>query len=371
MMSDELEQEARLQDNAELCPIDDLHILVTDEDINGENILAMSDFFSGYISHLANEIRSNGTIEMMSEIPIANIGIIADVLNQADILMQGTTQLIPDFDSLPSDIKRGLKSGEFTIGESRMVDGNLRSVIVDKTGTRVKDVTLKRVSVNSGMLETTRSIGTQLQMRQIYSKLDAIHQMQTFQIARDRDRDFKVPFLSARYHILKAQMCTTKSERNSHLEKAMELLLTAENNLYTDITTSTKMLVKLTRFPIFRKQKSINDGIGYISEDIQTVTKLVGLRMQLLDYLGDADGVRIEMGRYHKAMSDFFDQPLPTRSYSAAALIHMNYPYTSENTNCWYELSTEMSSQLKAIEARSENQVYLVSLEDDGNGKEQ
>lgn len=369
-MSDELEQTAYSEDNAELCPIDELHILVTDEDINGENILAMSDFFSGYISHLATEVRSNGTIEVMSEIPIANIGILADVLNQADILMQGTTQLIPDFDSLPSDIKKGLKSGEFSIGESRMVDGNLRSVIVDKTGTRVKDVTLKRVSVNSGMFETTRSIGTQLQMRQIYSKLDAIHQMQTFQIARDRDRDFKVPFLNARYHILKAQKCTTKAERDSHLETAAEYLLKAESNLYTDITTSTNMLVKHTRIPIFRKKQAINDGIGYISEDLQTVTKLVGLRMQLLDHLGDTDGARIEMDRYHRAMSDFFAQPLPNRGYSAAALIHMNYPYTAENTNCWYQLSTEMTSQLRAIEAQSENQVFLVSLEDDDNGEE-
>lgn len=369
-MSDELEQEARSEDNAELCPIDELHILVTDEDINGENILAMSDFFSGYISHLATEVRSNGTVEMMSEIPIANIGIIADVLSQADILMQGTTQLIPDFDILPNDIKKGLKTGEFTIGESRMVDGNLRSVIVDKTGTRVKDVTLKSVSVDSEMLETTRSIGTQLQMRQIYSKLDSIHQMQEFQIARDRDRDFKVPFLDARYHILQAQMCNRKSEREAHIKKATELLLTAENNLYTDITTSTKMIVKQTRFPIFRKQKEINAQIGYISEDLQTVTKLVGLRMQLLDYLGDVNGVKIEMDRYHRAMSDFFTQPLPNKSYSAADLIHMNYPYNSENTNCWYSLSIEMSSQLNAIEAHTENSVYLVSLEEDEDGEE-
>ncbi len=370
-MRDEFEQEVCTNDNAELCPIDELHILVTDEDINGENILAMSDFFSRYISHLVTEVRSSGTVEMMSEIPIANIGIIADVLNQADILMKGTTQLIPDFDSLPNDIKKGLKTGEFTIGESKMVDGNLRSVIVDKTGTRVKDVTLKRISVNSGMLETTRSIGTQLQMRQIYSKLETIHQMQAFQIARDRDRDFKVPFLNARYHILKAQLCTTKVERDSHLEKATDYLLTAENNLYTDITTSTKMLVKLTRFPVFRKRKSINDGIGYISEDLQTVTKLVGLRMQLLDCLGDTDGVRIEMDRYHRAMSDFFVQPLPNRGYSAAALIHMNYPYTLDNTDCWYKLSTEMSAQLNAIKAQSDNQVFLVSLEDEENGEEQ
>lgn len=39
-----------------------------------------------------------------------------------------------------------------------------------------------------------RSIGNQLQMRQIYAKLSDIEEFQTYQIERDRDRDIIVPF---------------------------------------------------------------------------------------------------------------------------------------------------------------------------------
>lgn len=60
------------------------------------------------------------------------------------------------------------------IGESRQVDGNLRAVIVDEAGTRVKDVTLKEVQINPGTMEALRSITNQLQMRQIYAKHDTI-----------------------------------------------------------------------------------------------------------------------------------------------------------------------------------------------------
>ena len=92
----------------------------------------------------------------------------------------------------------------YKIGGSRQVDGDLRAVIVDETCSRVKDITLKEVRINLGTMEASYSITNQLQMRQIYAKLDTIQEMQDFQFARDRDRDMKVPFLDARFYILKA-----------------------------------------------------------------------------------------------------------------------------------------------------------------------
>lgn len=49
-----------------------------------------------------------------------------------------------------------------------------------------------------------RSIGNQIQMRQIYEKLSEIQELQTYQIQRDRDRDIIVPFLDARDLVLEA-----------------------------------------------------------------------------------------------------------------------------------------------------------------------
>ena len=349
---------------------DEVHILVTEEDKTGEDILAMSDFFGGYVRQLTDAIRTNAVTTYVSNIPFANIGIIGEVVQRAEVISQGNTQLLPDFDSLPKDIREKLENGIYKIGESRQIDGNLRAVIVDETGTRVKDVTLKEVNINQGTLEASRSITNQLQMKQIYAKLDTIQEMQSFQITRDRDRDIKVPFLDARYYILKAQSgnCTDK-EREEYLKKAADKLLSAVNSVYTDLTTSTEHMLKLTRFPIFQRKDQIRVYIGFLSEDIQVVTKLVGLRMQVLDYLGDTDGAQIEMSRYQRVMADFFSKALPNRGYSAATLIHLNYPYNLENRDCWYQLSKDLKPILEAKQDDGKEHMFLVSVEDKDGGE--
>ena len=90
--------------------------------------------------------------------------------------------------------------------------------------------------------------------------------------------------------------------------------------------------------------------------------------MQVLDYLGDTDGAQIEMSRYQRVMSDSFTKSLPNRGYSAAALIHLNYPYTAENRNCWYQLSEELRPALGVNQEKEH--IYLVSLEEDNDGRD-
>lgn len=354
-----------------IIPRNEVHILVTDEDKTGEDILAMSDFFGGYVQQLTDVIRTNAVTTYVPSIPVADIGIIGEVVQKAEVISQGATQLLPDFDSLPKNIRQKLKDGIYKVGESKQVDGNLRAVIVDETGTRVKDVTLKEVNISPGTLEASRSITNQLQMRQIYAKLDAIQEMQSFQIARDRDRDIKVPFLDARCYILKAQgkNCTDE-DREENLKKAADKLLTAVNSVYTDLTTSTEHMLKLTRFPIFQRKDQIRGYIGFLSEDLQVVTKFVGLRMQVLDYLGDTDGEKNEMSHYQRVMTDFFTKALPNRGYSAADLIHLNYPYNAENRDCWYQLSEDLKLALESKQDKEKEHIYLVSVEEDEDGGE-
>lgn len=348
-----------------IIPQNEVHILVTEEDKTGEDILAMSDFFGGYVQQLTDAIRTNAITTYVPNIPVADIGIIGEVIQRAEVISRGTTQLLPDFDSLPKDIHQKLKEGIYKVGESKQVDGNLRAVIVDETGTRVKDVTLKEVNINPGTSEASRSITNQLQMRQIYAKLDAIQEMQSFQIARDRDRDIKVPFLDSRYYILKAQgeNCTDK-EREEYLKKAADKLLSAVNSVYADLTTSTEHMLKLTRFPIFQRKDQIRSYIGFLSEDLQVVTKFVGLRMQVLDYLGDIDGAQIEMSRYQRVMTDFFTKGIPNRGYSSADLIHLHYPYNAGNRDCWYQLSENLKPALEANQDKEKEHIYLVSVEE-------
>lgn len=65
-----------------------------------------------------------------------------------------------------------------------------------------------------------RSIGNQLQMRQIYAKLSDIEEFQTYQIERDRDRDIIVPFLDARSLVLEAATKESETERVQMLKEA-------------------------------------------------------------------------------------------------------------------------------------------------------
>lgn len=357
--------------SASIIPRDEVHILVTEADKTGQDILAMSDFFGGYVQQLADSIRVNAVNTFVPDIPIADLGLIGEVVQRAEVISQGTTQLLPDFEHLPKDIRQKLKDGVYKIGESKQVDGNMRAVIVDETGTRVKDVMLKEVNMNPGTLEASRSIANQLQMRQIYMKLESIQDMQYFQIARDRDRDIKVPVLDARYYILKAQSdnCTDE-ERKEYLEKASDKLLSARNSLYSDMETSNNHLMKWTSLPILQPGFIKKSYIGYLTEDIQIVTKVVGLRMQVLDYLGDTAGAQIEMNQYKSVMRDFFTKELPGRGYSAAEMIHLNYPYTVENRDCWLQLSQDLQPALRLNQPEESEHIYLVSIEEEENGGE-
>lgn len=53
--------------------------------------------------------------------------------------------IIYKFDILPVDIKTKLKKGIYTIGNPRQADGNLRAVVLDENGVRIKDISLKKV----------------------------------------------------------------------------------------------------------------------------------------------------------------------------------------------------------------------------------
>ena len=89
--------------------------------------------------------------------------------------------------------------------------------------------------------------------------------------------------------------------------------------------------------------------------------------MQVLDYLGDTDGAQIEMRQYQSVMSDFFSKALPGRGYSAASLIHLNYPYTEENRDCWFQLSQDLQPALRLSQPEEKEHIYLVSIEEEEN----
>lgn len=349
-----------------------LVIFKTEADIYGTNIAEMSNFFDGYIQEMSVAIRESNGLQTVLDMPIADLGILGDVINQAGVIMQGNVMLLPDFDNLPSDIRTNLKKGIYTVGESKQVDGNLRAVILDENGVRIKDITLKKVLHNPGNIEAIRSIGNQMQMRQIYAKLSDIEDFQTYQIERDRDRDIIVPFLDARALVLES---ATKdpNERIRMLREADGKLRSALNSVYRDIETTAKSLVKKVDRPFGLFNKQANSYMSYVADDLQIATKYVGVRMQLLEYLGDQGTAQSVLKLYNHTLLDFINKPITRKGLSVANVMQDYFPYNKDNMDGWYRFSNELApvlkSSLKQLEAQQCDlrEAYMVSVEDIDN----
>lgn len=349
-----------------------LIIFKTDLDKYGQDISMMSDFFDGYIQQISLVIREKSEIEVITELPVADLGIINDVVHQAEVIMKGNITLLPDFDNLSPDIKSKLKKGIYSVGESRQVEDNLRAVIVDEEGTRVKDITLKKVVNNPDNIDAVRSIGNQLQMRQIYTKLSDIQEMQSYQIEKDRDRDIVVPFLDARMLVLEAEIKDDWEDRLRLLKEADGKMRTAINAVSRDIETTSKWLAKSVKNPFHDFSNKMDTYMGYLTSDLQVMTKYVGVRMQLLEYVGDRKTAETVLQSYQHTMHDFLTKPVTRKGLSTVDLMQDYYPYTTENMNCWLKFSEEMTpaleTSIKNLELSMNNdfsrEVYIVSMED-------
>ena len=356
-----------------------LMIFKTDDDRYGRDITTMSDFFDGYVQQMSLALRKQSRLEFVPELPVANLGIINDVIHKADVIMRGNITLLPDFENLPPDIKSKLKKGIFKVGDSKQVDGNLRAVILDENDVRVKDITLKKVINDPGNIDTARSIGNQLQMRQIYAKLANIQEFQTYQLEKDRDRDIIVPFLDARSMVLEAENKGSEEEHVLLLREADGKIRTALNAIYADVETTSKSFARNTNIPFLHFSNQLNRYMGYLTSDFQIATKYVGVRMQLLEYMGDAKTAKSVLQQYQHVMYDFLTKPVTRKGLSTAELMHDYFPYDKTNMNCWYTFSKEMRPALKlgirtlelSINGEYENDVYIVSVEDVNDGEKE
>lgn len=373
-------EEMRDAELIETTPQRSLIIFQTEADRYGRDITAMSNFFDGYVQQMSLALREQSGLEAVLDLPVANLSIIGDVVRQADIIMQGNVTLLPDFENLPVEIKTKLKKGIYTIGDSRQVDGNLRAVVLDENGVRIKDITLKKVLNNPGNVEAARSIGNQMQMRQIYAKLADIQEFQTYQLERDRDRDIIVPFLDARSLVLEAETKDSEEERLYLLREADGKIRSALNSIYADIETTSKSLARRTSIPLLPPGKASNRYMAYLTSDMQIATKFVGVRMQLLEYMGETKTAQSVLQQYQHVMYDFLTKPITRQGLSTADLMHNYFPYDKSNMNCWYSFATEMKpaleSGMRTLELSmsgnysNSNAVYIVALEDVSNEEE-
>lgn len=355
-----------------------LEIFKTEADITGRDITQMSNFFDGYIEQMSLALREEGAIEVLSEIPISDLSVVNEVVQKARVLLKGNVTLVPDFDNLPLDVKKKLKQGIYTLGDSKQVDGNMRAVIMDESGIRVKDITLKKVVSSPENLETARNIGNQMQMKQIYAKLAAIEEFQTYQIERDRDQQIIVPFLDARTLVLRATNAKSADEQKNLLEQANSKITSAIHSVYTDMDTSAKMLAKKADSWLPDFTRRMNDYMRFLTSDLQIATKYIGVSMQILEYIGDNNGAKNALLEYQQAMYDFLEKPISKKGLSAALLMHENFAYTNDNIDQWYMFEKEVAPSLKlsmenvrlGITSAEPQEIYIVSMEEANDEKE-
>ena len=147
---------------------------------------------------------------------------------------------------------------------------------------------------------------------------------------------------------------------------------TALNSVYRDIETTSNKFAKNVNTPFFGLGGQINTYMSYITDDLQIATKYVGIRMQILEYLGESKTAKIVLQQFNHKMLDFIEQPITRKGLSAATLMQDYFPYNSDNVDCWYKFAKEMKpaikSSLKQLELETKDfedkKVYIVSVED-------
>ena len=341
----------------------ELSIFVTDADKRGMDISAMSDFMSNRISTLAHELIDQAHSSTMS-VRAGDIALIQQALLSRRPVVKERYEYILDYDSLPKDVLSKFKKGIYKLGESRQVDGNLRAVIVDETGTRVKDLTLKRGEPTAASLDSMQNIAIQAQLRQIDAKLDTIIELQGYQIDFARNNAIIKPFFDARDQVVHAQNESIPERRRHYLDSAVSHIEDAMNAIYLDIETIKKRFLRLNRLPIPFLGGLINQYIGYIAQDLQLLAKYNGVFLQVLDYMGKKKDKLDAFEKYKRYMLGFYTEAVGPKQLPLSLQIHNAFDASQvSDRNVWKNMTDEM---VPALLSKTEvSNAMIISMEDD------
>lgn len=372
--SDIINGELIVMTENEIEEVKPINIFVTHEDRVGDDITKMSDFFEVYISSMMTELKSQPGIEIDNSLKIVNNTNILQNISSGvkSIFQKENVTLIPDLDKLPRDIRKKLETGEYSIGESRQVDGNLRAVIVNENNVRVKDITLKRISNNNINTQMITNIINQIQIQQIFTKLTAIEEFQTYQIETDRNSRMIRPFLDARDYAIKAENTNDKEKKIKLLEKAEEKVTSALNEVYLDLNTTRNEFIKSVKDnPGLNWGNNTDKFMKLLLSDIQLITKYTGVKMQLLEYLGDNNISSKVLEKYLNTIHSLISEPTENMGgQSVMMVLHDYFPYNENNLDSFYYFTKDMRPIIKEnilqLESNNKNteEIYIISAED-------
>lgn len=194
---------------------------------------------------------------------------------------------------------------------------------------------------------------------------------------KDRNRDIDNHFLTARDLVLEAEARSTMEVRKTLLNEADAEMRKAISAIRSDIKTTSIHFAKVAGRPYNNLSSQVDTYMNYLIRDLQALKQYVGIRMQILAYLGETKTAALVMNQYQHILYDFLVEPVSKKGLSAAELLHNYFPYQKENMNCWYLYKKEMQPTLEKNikELRLERgrpvgkEVYIVDLEEVEDGK--
>ena len=336
--------------------------ILSEEDYYTKDISKMSDFFSVYIKELKSDLEIDSIMEGVKISP-ATINIISQVMNFG-VKSEGGVTYVPNFDGLPQEIKKGIKEGRYVLGESSQVSGDVRATLIDlwdKNHRRVKDITLKKIKNNPNNVGAMQNLLTQIQLKQISEKLDCLYDKLNFQILRERKKDIRGPFFSARDYIRDAQLTDDDETRRKHLDTAMLKLREVATIGYEDLTASAQELAKETK-KFLQKNKKIREYMSYMCEDMYMINKSIGLQLQIYKYLGRKAEAQAILNQYITEMKELSENKF--LGQSAIGLLQDNYPYSKENMNMWFNFKNTIEGLEKCNrELENNSKTYFICAE--------
>ena len=318
------------------------------------------DVYDKYVSTSLSNL-ANDSITVFPDLDKQTLNIIGNVVSGAVKQLKDGTTYVPDFEHLPKDIKEKLKKGIYKLGESRQVEGNLRPVVLDENGDRIKDVTLKKVKNSNSV--NYNDISSRLQLKEINEKLDTIKELQFYQIERNRDEVIIAPFFNARDYILRAQNEIDSVKKEGLLEEANKELTNACNQTCLELNTNKAFLIKNSS-KILKKQRDINVFVDHMADDIQLLTIYTAVQMQVLDYLGCYDDSKQVYLKYRNFIYNFATDRNNKLSMSGFELMHDNCAYQKGYKDLWYKFSLEICDKMSTPKIESKD-IILIGLEDD------
>lgn len=323
----------------------------------------MSDFLANRISSLTLDLIDGISAPLVPFQP-ADLAIAEQALRNGRPVVKGEYEYLLDFDSLPKEILKKFKEGKYKLGTSKQVKDNLRAVIVDESGTRVKDITLKREKRTTANADSMQGLAIQAQLKQMDAKLDAILELQGYQIDFARNQALVAPFFNARDRVVHAQSEEDPQLRRKYLDEAVAMIEEAMNNAYLDIETLKTRFLRLTNWPVPFREARVNQYIGYITQDLQLLARYNGILQQILDFLGKQSDKQDAFEKYRSFMLGFYTNAVGRKQLPLAIQIHNVFDASQAlDKNVWKTMTDELVPVLQGTATIQE--ALIITMEDD------